>query len=43
MYFDEIPVTFFTDYAAQLKHEEVLAPAELARKIEQMLDMTPPR
>ena len=43
MYFDEIPVTFFTDYAAQLKHEEVLAPAELAQKIEQILDTTPPR
>jgi hypothetical protein len=43
MYFDEIPVTFVTDYAAQLKHKEVLAPAELARKIEQMLDTTPPR
>src|SRR3954453_1041695 len=33
---DAIPITFFTDYAARSKHEEVLAPAELARKIEQM-------
>jgi hypothetical protein len=28
-----IPVTFFTDYAAQLKREEALHPAELARRI----------
>src|SRR4051794_21881908 len=32
---DAIPITFFTDCAARSKHEEVLAPAELARKIEQ--------
>ena len=32
---DAVPVTFFTDYAARSKREETLAPAELARKIEQ--------